>query len=184
MVRKNIFKAANLNEGERPLNGVLDGVDLGAVEVGQVGGGEVPREVGAELDVVHLVPEELVVDVRAHGAVVHGELLERGLHAVEARGLPDEVDDKVLGALDGHAVVGLELDADLVAEVVGDLDDVADAGPGTVEVAQVAEAELVAVHQLEVGVVLDEVEVGDPLLVQTQVPAHVNVFLRGIGGHN
>ena len=70
----------HLDQGQRPLQRVLDGVHLGPVEVGEVGGGEVARQMGPEQDVVHVVAKEPVVDVRRHTAVVHGELPQRGLH--------------------------------------------------------------------------------------------------------
>ncbi len=58
-----------------------------------------------------------------------------------------------------------------------DLDDVSDPGPGLLEVAQVLEPQLVPRHEAEVAVVLGHVEVGRDLLVEADVPAHLNVVL-------
>jgi hypothetical protein len=77
---------------------------LGPVEVGQIGRGEVLGQVGPEQDVIHIMAQEAVVDVRGHARVVHRKLPQRRLHPVKARRLPDEVDDKVGAAADGRAL--------------------------------------------------------------------------------
>ena len=77
---------------------MLHCVHLGPVQVGQVGGGEVSWHVGPEQDVIHVMPQEPVVDVGGHAAVVHGELPQRSLHPVKAGALPDKVHHKVTAA--------------------------------------------------------------------------------------
>ncbi len=102
-------------------------------------------------------------------------LPEGCLHSVETGGLPNKLDGVPRrGPLDGAAA--LHLHPDLVAEVVRDLDDVPHAAPGLAPVPG-AEAQLVSVHQLQVGVLV--VEEGDVLLVQAHVPPDGHVLLRG-----
>lgn len=97
---------------------------------------------------------------------------------IKTGALPDKINDEIATAFRGSAGTVLQLDANVFAEVVRHLDDVADAGPRFVHLADVAQTELVAVHQLHVAVGLRQGEVGDGLLVQADVPADVDVLLR------
>ena len=68
----------------------------------------------AESTHIYLVAQQpVVLNVGRHAAVVHRELAQRRLHPVKAGRLPDKVDHEVAGAVVGHALVHLELDAHL-----------------------------------------------------------------------
>ena len=72
---------------------------------------------------------------------------------IERRRLPDKVDAVVAGNVGGNAGAGLQLDADVVAVVVRELDHVTHARPGLVQLAGVLQSQLVALHQPQVRVV-------------------------------
>ncbi len=61
-------------------------------------------QMGPEQDVIHIMSQEAVVDIRGHARVVHRELTQRRLHPVKACRLPHKVDDKVGAAVDGRAL--------------------------------------------------------------------------------
>ncbi|XP_033232122.1 regulator of nonsense transcripts 1 [Belonocnema kinseyi] len=96
---------------------------------------------------------------------------------IETRAFPDEIDDKIADALGGRARIILELNAHFLAIIVRNFDDMSNARPGLVQLAEIAQSQLVAVHQLHVAVGLGQHKVGDRLLVEANVPAHLNVLL-------
>ena len=61
-------------------------------------------QMGPEQDVIHIMSQEAVVDIRGHARVVHRKLPQRRLHPVKARRLPHKVDNKVGAAIDGRAL--------------------------------------------------------------------------------
>ena len=168
----------SLDQRQRPLQRRLHGEHLRPVQLGQVRRGEVFGEMAAEQHLVDLVTQQAVVDVRRDRLVVHGELLQRRLHTVERRRLPHKVHHEVVRAVQWDARVGLQLDADLVTSVVGYLDDMPDSGPRFVSLPQVSDPQLVTMHEAHVSVRLGHAEVGDGLLVEALVPAHLDVVLR------
>lgn len=100
----------------------------------------------SEHHILDLVAEQLVVDISRNGAVVYGKFLECCLHPIEARGLPDEIDDVVAVAVHGHARVALQLDSDLVAKVIRDFDNVTHTGPRFLQLSQIPYSQFISVH--------------------------------------
>eukprot|EP01136_Pigoraptor_vietnamica_P001187 Opistho-1_new@27494 len=122
--------------------------------------------------------EEDVVEISADGLVVDRKRLECRLHAVKRRRLPHEIDREIVRALDGNAHVAPKLKADLLPKVSWNVDHVTDALPRAVQLAVVAQAQLIARHELVLAVLTGKVEVRDALLVEAHVPAHYNARLR------
>ena len=71
---------ADLDETERPLQHGFDGVHLRVVQLGQAWGGESLRQRTLENHVLHLVAQQLVVDVAPHGRLIHCKRLHGRLH--------------------------------------------------------------------------------------------------------
>ena len=116
---------------------MFDSIDLRPVEVGQISGREMSGEVASEHHILYFVAKEFVVDVSGDRTVVHGELLQRGLHPIEAGGLPDKVNHVIAVAVHWDAGVVLQLDPDLVAEIVRDFDHMPNARPGLLKFTQI-----------------------------------------------
>lgn len=124
-----------LDEGQRALQHALDGGDLRVVELRQARGREAAREVRLDGLLLHLVAEQLVVQISTKGGVrvrdgeagfeavtegvaalhapetgvIDGEGLHGGLHAVEARALPHKVHGEAVRQVHRHAVVSAQL---------------------------------------------------------------------------
>ena len=103
-----------LHHRERLLQHRLDGEDLRVVELGQPGRAEAARHGHSDGRLLDLVAEQPVVDVAGDGGLVHGEGLERGLHAVVGDGLPHEVHREAVVGVDGHVRLGAQLEAHLL----------------------------------------------------------------------
>lgn len=132
-------------------------------------------------------------NVPADALLIYGKGLHGELHPVKAGALPDKVGGKVVGALGRDALGAAEFETDFVRDVwevlggaagcggirtVWNLDDMADALPGLVEFAGISQPELVADGESDLAALeLGEVEPGDPLLVQAEVPADGDVGL-------
>ena len=135
-------------------------------------------DVGPEGLLVHCVPQQLVVEKARHRSIIHGECLQRSLHAVVARGLPAELSDVALGDVD-RDLVGAHLQSHFA---VIEPEHVAGALPRLLvqtscHLVQL-ELELVTHDQSEVGVVSEgEAKYGDAFLAQSHVPAHRDVAL-------
>lgn len=154
---------------------------------------------------VGIMPHEFVVDVTRHALLVDGKSPHRLLHAVERGRLPDKVGRKVVRAVDRDVVGPFQFEGDLVRDVwleakrahmgqclcevaqrrrsqrrltVGHLDDVAERIPRLVQLTMVPQPELVTDRETHFArLELGQVEPGDPLLVETHVPANDEPFL-------
>jgi len=166
-----------LHYRERLLQHRLDRKDLRVVKLWQPRSAEAPRQVDTHRRLLHLVAEQPVVDVAGHRGFVDSEGTQRSLHPIVGDGLPDHVDGEAVDQVDGRGGARLEFDADLLRG--GEADDGAGGLPGFVRgVASVAEEEVVARDEAELILGLGEGEVGDALLVETNVPPHRDVLLR------
>lgn len=96
---------------------------------------------------------------------------------IKTGAFPYKINDEITTAFRGSAGTVFQLDADIFTEVIGHFDYVTDAGPRFVHLADVTQTKLVTVHQLHVAVGLRQGEIGDGFLVQTDVPANVDVLL-------
>mmetsp|Transcript_35592 Transcript_35592/g.85274 ORF Transcript_35592/g.85274 Transcript_35592/m.85274 type:complete len:219 (+) Transcript_35592:2026-2682(+) len=155
------------------------------VELRQVGSCEVFGHVGADGLRLDVVAQELVIQVTRDTCVIHCEGAHRRLHAVEGGRLPNELNlEAVVDVPRSHLLGPPELQGHLF--VGGDLGDVAHGapagliGPGQIGVGRGVQpqAQLVARHQPRLAILLGEVEVSDPLLVETNIPSNDNVLLR------
>ena len=97
------------------------------------------------------------------------------LHAIKRRRLPNKVNNKIVWTVGRHASVALQFDGNLVTEVVRNLDYVPDSGPWLVKFTDIAETQLVAVHQFHVFVRLRKVKVCNSLLVEPNVPPRIHI---------
>jgi len=77
-----------------------------------------------------------------------------------------------------HTGVALQFNGNLVTEVVRNLDDVSDSGPRLVQFADVAQTQLIAVHQFHVFIRLRKVKVRNSLLVQPNIPPDTHSILN------
>lgn len=96
---------------------------------------------------------------------------------IKTGAFPDEIDDEITTAFRGSARTVFQLDTNIFTEVVRDFDDVTDAGPWFVHLANIAQTKFVTVHQLHVAVGFRQGEIGDSFLVQTDIPTNVDVLL-------
>ena len=170
-----------LDQTKRLLQDALNGVDLRAVEFWETRNTELARHLSLHRSSRNFVTKEAVEDVARNTHLVDGEGLHGVLHTVERGGLPDVIGGEVVCALSRNALVVTtrpEFDTDLVALVVGDLDNVANALPVRTKLALVAETHLVAHSQFHIAEFqLGENEGCQVFVVQTEIPTHDQIVL-------
>lgn len=135
---------------------MLDCIHLRSVQVRQIRGGKVFGQMATEENLLYFMPQQSMVYIGRDGRIVHGEFPQRQLHPeknilsisidtvhlnspIKTGAFPYKIDDEITTAFRGRAGTVLQLDADVFAEVVRHLDDVSDAGPRFVHLADVTQ---------------------------------------------
>lgn len=95
------------------------------------------REMSSKQNIIYVMSQKPVIDIRGYTSVVDGELPQSRLHPVEAGGLPDIVDDEVRGAGGGSSLVALQLYSNIFSEIIRNLNHVTYSGPGLLKVSQI-----------------------------------------------
>lgn len=97
---------------------------------------------------------------------------------IKTSAFPDKVDDKIADALSRCTRIVFQLDANLLTVIIRNFYNMSESGPRLVQLAVVAESQLVTVHQLHVTVSFRKHKVRYGFLVETDVPANLDVLLR------
>mmetsp|Transcript_99127 Transcript_99127/g.206634 ORF Transcript_99127/g.206634 Transcript_99127/m.206634 type:complete len:346 (+) Transcript_99127:1539-2576(+) len=120
-----------LDEVKRALHGLLDGVGLGVIQLGQVGSREMPRKCRSHCLSLHIMTQQSVVEETGDARVIDGERPHGSLHTVEGGRFPDELDTEAVAHVPRTDVLGAtKLQSDLLVRC--DLGDVTNGAPACI----------------------------------------------------
>mmetsp|Transcript_18544 Transcript_18544/g.43512 ORF Transcript_18544/g.43512 Transcript_18544/m.43512 type:complete len:278 (+) Transcript_18544:2345-3178(+) len=114
-----------------------------------------------------------MVQVTGHTRLVHCKSLHGRLHPVVSGALPNKVKAEAVRHINWHVRVAAKLQSNLLT--AGELDNLPNAGPRRAAI--VSQPQLVTSHQTEFVVFFREHEIGNTLLVETNIPVNCQIIL-------
>mmetsp|Transcript_22974 Transcript_22974/g.59977 ORF Transcript_22974/g.59977 Transcript_22974/m.59977 type:complete len:287 (-) Transcript_22974:691-1551(-) len=162
-----------LDQRERPLEHRFDGINLRMVQLRQTRSRKILRQLALQRLLLEFVPKKSMVDVPGHGGLIDGKVLHGILHPIKRDALPDVLRHKVNGAVHRHLTFS-NLEANLVGNAVGQLDDGADSFP-RLALALVPQRELVTHHDFHF---VAKTKVRHVLLVEPNIPSNSEIVKR------